>query len=462
MASIKKIEGKKGTSYKITVCLGRNAQGIQLRHYMTWKPPHIMTSRQAEKEVKRVACEFERNLEIGYQSDDRQTFEEYAKYVISLKEQNGAANNTIAVYRQFVHRLSPLIGHMKIRDIRPQHLNKIYNQLKQPGARKGRGRSSPIVNFKRIIADRGERQEDFAQKCGLCRDTIGILCKGQSISRKSADAISAILQKPYSELFRLEDNTLEISHNTIRRMHNFISVVFSQAEKEMLITFNPASKATPPKEFYDAPNYFQPDQIAKIIEAAEKEPIKWRMIVHMLIVSGARRGEIMALKWKNVDFTKKQICIDSCLSYTFGYGQYEGATKTRMNRIVPLPMETFEMLRKYRVWQMEQKLLYGDMWTDTDYVFTRETGGNMNPGAINSWLNGFTKRHGLPHINPHSFRHSAASIMIARGADIVSVSQMLGHKNANITMSVYAHAIEESKRSASECIADTILRKRHV
>ncbi len=76
-------------------------------------------------------------------------------------------------------------------------------------------------------------------------------------------------------------------------------------------------------------------------------------------------------------------------------------------------------------------------------------------GLVNS-----AKRHGLPHVNPHSFRHTAASIMIANGVDIVTVSKMLGHANPSMTTDVYSHIIEESKRKATECVADVILRKK--
>ena len=82
------------------------------------------------------------------------------------------------------------------------------------------------------------------------------------------------------------------------------------------------------------------------------------------------------------------------------------------------------------------------------------------PGTVNGWLDRFSKRHGLPHINPHAFRHTAASILIAEGVDIVTVSKMLGHANTNVTTNVYSHEIEEAKRKATECIAEVMLRRK--
>lgn len=119
MASIKKIEGKTGTSYKITVTKGTDNKGKQIRHFKTWKPEKPMTARQMEKEVQRVALEFEREIELGYRPDDRQTFEQYARYVIESKERRGRAGNTIATYWGHLQKVSPFIGHMKLSEIRP-------------------------------------------------------------------------------------------------------------------------------------------------------------------------------------------------------------------------------------------------------------------------------------------------------------------------------------------------------
>ena len=84
----------------------------------------------------------------------------------------------------------------------------------------------------------------------------------------------------------------------------------------------------------------------------------------------------------------------------------------------------------------------------------------MNPDSITSWLHDFSRRHNLPHINPHAFRHTVASVLLANGTDIVTVSKQLGHASVNTTENFYSHIIEENKAKASECIADVLLRKK--
>lgn len=461
MASIKKIEGKGGVSYKITVSMGRDAHDKQIRHYKTWKPDQGMTTRQIERELKRIAYEFERDLQIGFQADNRQTFEQYAEYVIDLKEREGAAKNTIKIYRNFAKRIYPLIGSIKISAIRPQHLNNLYKELGKVGGKKVRNRAYPKIDFGKMLVERGESWSSFAKKCGICIDSVRTICGGQYIGEESAWKIVNTLGGSLEDYFTVEQRNDILSPKTIQRVHGFISIVLSQAEMEMIIQYNPAEKVTPPYCPPHEPNYFQPEEIEKILDAVDREPIKWRTMFHLFIVTGARRGEILALKWVNVDFENNQIYIDGCLSYLPGIGKYEGPTKTRKSRYITLPAETMGLLRKYRAWQTEQRIRYGEDWTETGHVFTAERGGPLLPTSVNSRLIKFSKNNGLPHINPHAFRHSAASIMIASGIDVLTVSKMLGHANTSTTTDFYGHAIEEAKRKATECIANAILRKKN-
>ena len=82
--------------------------------------------------------------------------------------------------------------------------------------------------------------------------------------------------------------------------HRLIHTILAQAEKEMLVPYNAADKAFPPKSSRKEVNYFQPEDISRIMDALETEPIKWRAITELLIVTGCRRGEIMGLKWDRV------------------------------------------------------------------------------------------------------------------------------------------------------------------
>lgn len=459
MASIRKIETKKGFYYRITVSEGRDAEYKQIRHYKTWKPPAGMGVRQAGKMVKQIAVEFENELEYGFQPDCEQTFDEYAAYVIQLKEQRGAKPGTLHVDESLRRRCYQRIGYMKIVDIRPRHLNEFYMELSRPGSLKSWNSSTAAVDLSAIVAASGKSKSAFAQSCGVTFNTLKNACDGATISLQCAQRIADYLRKPVDDVFTVDRSKRALSPKMIKSIHQFIHDVLHTAEIEMLIKYNPADKVQPPKVPRKTPNYFQPEQIAAILQALETEPIMWRVMVTLMIMTGARRGEVAALKWEKIDFGRSELKLDASLSYLPEKGIYEGTTKTGNTRYISLPSEIMALLRRYRLWQMERRLSLGDKWIESDYLFTQLYGGPINPTSVNRWLAKFTERNGLPHINPHAFRHSAASIMISNGCDIMSVAAVLGHSTPKTTMEIYTHQITESTRHATECLTDAILKK---
>ncbi len=140
MASIEKRTGKRGTSYRITVTVGRDASGKMLRHYKTFTPPETWGEAKAEREAQRQAALFEEEIKKGFALDNRQTFEEYAAYVIELKRRRGVKESTLERYNALLAQIFPEIGYLKLSDIRPAHLNNLYSKLSKSGGDRTRGR----------------------------------------------------------------------------------------------------------------------------------------------------------------------------------------------------------------------------------------------------------------------------------------------------------------------------------
>lgn len=196
MANIRKIEGKNGVSYKITVFSGTDTQGRQVRHYRTWKPESGMTARQIEKAVQRAAVDFERELELGFQADNRQTFAQYAEYVLSLKERAGLAPKTIHEYRAQLVRINAAIGHMKLTDIRPMHLNAFYKNLAESGIRKSCYKAQAVTDLGAILKERKLTREKLAQVAGISASTVTTACRGEKIQGAKAEQVAAALGLP--------------------------------------------------------------------------------------------------------------------------------------------------------------------------------------------------------------------------------------------------------------------------
>ena len=395
MANIQERRDKSGKliSYSIRVHRGRGPDGKQLKPWTaTFDVSPTWTERSARKKAEAFAVTFEKECREGITTDSRQKFAEYCDYVIDLKEQRGAKHSTIVAYRDLTARIYPAIGHLKLKDIRADHLNMFYTFLAQPGQNKRTGGG--------------------------------------------------------------------LSAKTILEHHRLISTVLDQAEKESLVPFNVASKATLPKVQKKEVNYFQPEQIAAIRDALELEPIKWKTLVHMLLITGARRGEVLGLKWNKVDFEGNKIHICNNILYRADRGIYKDTPKTKTSdRFISLPVETMQLLRRYRSWQAEDRLRLGAYYENQDFVFAQDNGKPMHPDSVTTWLDRFSKRHGLPHINPHAFRHTMASMLYFNGVDSVTISTRLGHAQVSTTADIYAHVMEEADQKSADILADIFLRK---
>lgn len=459
MASIRKIEGKTGVSYKITVAVGRDTNNKQIRHYLSWTPEPGMTARQIEKELNRVAVAFELQCEQGYVADDRQTLAEYIEYFIAQKERGGVKHNTVMLWKYMLHDIMPKLGHMKLRDIRPQHLNSFYDYLGQPGMRKGKNKATAIADLKAVIKAQGMTQATLVQKSGIGAETLRCACRGKQISVPAAIAIAKGLDIKFEAIFKETKMNEPLKAKTIREYHCFLSSVLGLAEREMIIPYNPAAKAMPPKVIKAPVNYYEIDEVIAIRDALQKAPIKWQMLSHLLLVTGARRGEIGGLEWSCIDMAKKTIRVDKQLSYAPDRGVYLSEPKTASSkRIISVPEETIAMLKEYRKWQIEQRLKMGDLWHETNLVFTQEDGRAMHPDSITGWLNKFSKRNNLPHLNPHAFRHTMVSLLYFSGMDPVTISKRVGHSQVSTTSDVYAHIMQKADAKAAETIADAVLR----
>lgn len=395
MANIQERRDKSGKliSYSIRVHRGRDkATGKQLKPAtMTFKVEPTWTEKSAKKKAEAAASVFEKQIKEGTATDTRLTFREYAEYVISLKERTGAKHKTIVSYRYLAERVYPIIGHLKLKDIRVSDLNKLYEQLQADGQNK----------------------------------------RGGKLSAKSV-----------------------IEH------HRFVSAVLAQADKEMLIPFNPATKATLPKLERKTPNYFQPEEVAAIRDALESEPMKWKTMAHLLLITGARRGEVLGLKWSAVDFERNQIHICNNVLYAADRGIYEDTPKTATSdRFVTLPVETMQLLKQYKAWQATERLRLGGYYEDKGFLFAQDNGSPMHPDSVGTWLDRFAKRHDLPHINPHAFRHTMASMLYFNQVDSVSISKRLGHSKVSTTEDIYAHIIEEADQRSADILSDVFLKK---
>ena len=438
------------THYRLVASAGYDFEGKQIRKYKAWHPDNLQISkRQMEMLALKAAFEFEESLNQGYQSEKHQTFAQYAAYVMELKKRNGLSPTTYERYESILKRINKEFGHIKLTDIRPQHLNTFYKKLSEIGVRDVKDRAIPKKVINRKIKALGLPKYKIAEACGFSQTTLNAILKGNPVEIKTAEGLADALDYDFDDLFTIKSNSKPLSSKTILEHHRLISSIFAQAEKELLIPYNPASKASPPKVKKHKADYFQPEEMEEIIEALEDAPLKWKAITYLLIDTGCRRGEVMGLEWKHINFEKGTLMIEQALLYTKERGVYVGPPKNGQPRAVCLSSESLEVLKD---WRSEQRLINfrnKPIWHETGFIFTKDDGTCMHPDSITDWLNKFSDEKDLPHIHPHAFRHTVASTLIANGIDLVTTAAELGHCNATTTATIYAHQIARARAEAA-------------
>lgn len=189
MASVKKIQGKKGISYKITVTIGRTADGKQKRHYMTYRPPEGAKERDIKRELQKIVAEYENALFTeSYQPDSKITFSEYAEYVYKLKERSGAKPSTMMGFKYRLEKVFPIIGNMQIVDIRPKHINTVIDILKS-------GQSYIKYAYpNNILLQKleGENITELEEKSGVDRNIFYKIKHGKRLQIKTAKKIEIL------------------------------------------------------------------------------------------------------------------------------------------------------------------------------------------------------------------------------------------------------------------------------
>ena len=139
-------------------------------------------------------------------------------------------------------------------------------------------------------------------------------------------------------------------------------------------------------------NVLDEKEIKRLLKCLENEPVMWKVIIHLALSTGCRRGEIAALQWDDIIWEKHQITVCKSLK-----------TNTS-NRTITVPSYIIEMLKQYRSKQLEVKLSSGQEWNKHNMIFTDKKGDYISPHSISNWFKYFLQKNTLPHIKFHALR----------------------------------------------------------
>lgn len=420
---------KRNQSYEITVSCGYDINGKQIRRTMTYKPEPNMTAKQIEKEVQRQAVLFEEQCAKGLVMDSKMKFADFAAEWFKHKK-NELRPKTYARYESMLPRINAAIGHLRLDRIQPQHLLAFYENLSEGGIRQDTKYKCTLA-LNKYLEENKLTTAELSRRAEIPSSSITSVKQGHNCTLATAQRISKGLDMPLQDIFTPIDINKPLSSKTVLHHHRLISSILSTAVEWGTLFANPCDRTKPPRVEKKEPKYLDEVQAATLLDLLETESTEYRTMIRLLLFTGLRRGELLGLEWKDIDFDKSTLQICRTSLYLPDKGIFEDETKNATsNRIIKLSQTAINDLKTYRVWQMEQRLKVGDRWQDNGYIFTNETGEPINPNTISSWFSKFMNKHSdkLPYITLHSLRHTNATLQIASGVPITTVAKRLGHR----------------------------------
>ena len=242
------------------------------------------------------------------------------------------------------------------------------------------------------------------------------------------------------------------SAGSIAAIHAVLHRALNHAVKHNLVARNVSSYAARPAVRRYKSQVLTVEQANKLIETVKGRRIEAFII--LALTTGARRGELLALHWDDLDFEQKTMRISRSMTHARGRGIYEGETKTQMSRRTVLLADiAIDALKEHRSTQEDARLKWleaGKKWVDNGFVFPGFDGRYLPFETLRLWFVDALRDAGLPHMRLHDLRHSAATILLVKGVHPKVVQELLGHSSISMTMDVYSHVLPSMQQSAIE------------
>lgn len=375
---------KRGSSYRITVSCGYDFRGKQIRKTKTYRPLPGMSPKQIEKEVLRTAMVFEASVKNGeYIDAGRIRLSDFCPQYLEI-EATVLSPITLSAYERIIEQhIIPMLGHFRLSEIRPFHVQMFVQYLQSPQAGRGKATLSP---------------------------------------------------------------------SSVRRYFTVLQSVLGRAYKLGLLPNNPADteRIELPCAESNPPDIFTKEEAAQLLSYLEQEPLRFQLLIHLAILTGCRRGELMALTWEDIDWKQSIITVSKSNYRLAGQQVATKSPKTQSSiRKVTIPTYCINMLRAYQRERISKNI-------DTCWIFSDETGRPIPPQRASKWFSDFLRKNHLPHRKFHALRHTSATLLLLHGTNIKTVAARLGH-NQLTTTNRYVHPILDADIDAANLLSNLLI-----
>jgi len=240
-----------------------------------------------------------------------------------------------------------------------------------------------------------------------------------------------------------------LSHRTVQYHYRILSKALGDAVKMGLIVVNPCKGVASPKPPHNDIPAIGPNELSKLLDAIRHST--YYIYYHTLLLTGMRRNELIASKWRDLDLELACFYISHSL-YRLDDGTVilKEPKTARSRRAIDLPLSLVTLLRQYRSDQESQRLMLGKDLTEDDFVFCHIDGSPLNPNTVTHTFAKVAVRAGLPHLRLHDLRHIHATMLLKAGVHPRVVQERLGHSSIATTLDIYSHTIPGLQKAAAE------------
>lgn len=360
-------------------------------------PAPGMTAKQIQKELQKQAVLFEEQCRQGKISANKNIkLANFCPMYLDIKK-DVLAPRILHEYSRIIDKLIiPLLGHIKLSELKPAHIQQFIQYL----------------------------QGDVRQK------------KDGS----------------------LDENNPKLSQATIRRKLTVLQSILKQAVKLDIISTNPANaeKLTLQKVVSPKIEIFSKQEAAQMLECLEKEDLQFQVLVQLAIMTGCRCGELVGLKFSDFDYNRNKVTIERSAYKLPGEPIKTKPPKDYEIRTITVNQHCIDLVLLLKAVKSEQAIELGTAWSDGDWLFTQWNGEIMNPQTPTKQFSKFLAKNGLKHRKFHALRHTSATLLLYGGVNLKQVQERLGHGDISTT-NKYLHCIAEADEAAANVLQDMLI-----
>ena len=272
-----------------------------------------------------------------------------------------------------------------------------------------------------------------------------------AVELRALDALA--LNTLYSELLATGNRKAEaLSARSVSHVHKVLHRALRDSVRWGKLRSNPAEHADPPSPARREMRAWAADQARAFLASVENDRL--RACWHLALASGMRRGELCGLRWSDVEDDRLTVGRSRTAA---GYEVTEREPKSGRTRTVALDAGTVAELRSHRTRQLEERLAWGEAWTDSGYVFTRENGEPIHPHSLSQFFETRVAATSLPRLSLHGTRHTHATLGLAAGVSPRVMQERLGHSSVAITLDLYTHPADDQHVDAAAKVAALLI-----